>query len=175
MIHLNMTEVFEKSGDIPGAETMFEKTLKKYKYSKKVWSSYQLFRLRQNQPQEAKQLLARSLQSLSKHKHVEVIEKFGLAEFDIGSPDRARVVFEELVSSYPKRTDLWHVYVDKEVKLGNFVQARQLFERMITTKTSTHNMKTMFKKYLAFETLHGSMAQQETVKQRARDYVSSLM
>ena len=175
LIHLQMASIFEAAGDKEGAEGMFEKSLKKFKYSKKVWSAYQLFRMRIGDFKGAKELLARSMKSLSRHKHVETIQLFALAEFDIGSADRARVLFEDLLSSYPKRTDLWHVFVDKEIKLGNLAQARQLFERMIATKASTRNMKLFFKKYLAFETAHGAARLQEAVKQRAREYVQSLM
>lgn len=175
VIHLHLAQIFESAGDASGAQGMFERALKKYKYSKKVWSAYQAFTLRQGDVTKAKQLLARSMQSLAKHKHVEVILKFAMVEYESGSVDRGRVVMEELVSSYPKRTDLWHVYVDKEIKLGNIAYARNLFERMITTKTSTQNMKTIFKKFLAFEVTFGTPSQQNSVRDRARDYVNSMM
>jgi rRNA biogenesis protein RRP5 len=115
------------------------------------------------------------LPACHRHKHVEVLEKYALAEFDLGSSDRARVVFEDLLSNYPKRMDLWHVYVDKETKLGNVLQARQIYDRMVSSKMSMKNMKTIFKKYLAFELAHGSIDQQEAVKSKAREYVSSIM
>ena len=81
-----------------------------------------------------------------------MLTKYALAEFDVGSQDRGRSVFEELVSNYPKRTDLWHVYVDKEIKSGMHDRARQLFERMIaSTAMNPRNVKVVFKKYMAFE------------------------
>ena len=167
--------MYESSDQFQQAEDMYEKTLKKYKYSKKVWSAYQIYRLRRKDDEGAKQLLSRSLQSLSRHKHIEVIEKYGIAEFEIGSPERARVIFENLITNYPNRVDLWHVYVDKEVKLGYTLEARQLFDRFITLKTSAHNLKTIFKKYLSFEINHGTSETQELVKQKAREYVTSHM
>jgi rRNA biogenesis protein RRP5 len=170
-----MAEIFEKENNITAAESMFERALKKYKYSKKVWSAYQLFQLRQKKVDAAKQLLSRSLQSLSKHKHVEVITRFACAEYDFGSVDRGRVLFEELLSSYPKRFDLWNVYVDKEIKAGCFAHARALFERMTASKQTTKNMKSVFKKFLAFEVQHGTITEQNAVKTRAREYVASLM
>ena len=133
---------------------------------------YQLLRIKQNDDKKSKELLSRSLQALSRHKHVEVISKYALAEFELGSVDRARVLFEELLSSYPKRSDLWHIYVDKEVKLGNIVEARRLYERMEAAKFSAHNMKTVFKKHLAFENQYGTPEDQQRVKEAARAYVS---
>lgn len=174
-VHLQLAQMFESAEDFEATEQMLEKTLKKYKYSKKVWSSYQVYLLRRGEPDRAKVLLSRSMQSLSRHKHIEVIQKYALAEFDYGSSDRGRVLFNELMATYPKRTDIWHLYVDKEIKSGHVNQARQLFDRMINSKASTMNMKTVFKKYLSFEVQHGSKEQQDTVKQKAREYVTALM
>lgn len=175
-IYLSLANTYEQAGDKQGATALFERALKKpqFKKSKKVWIAYQAFKLKCNEVKAAKELLNRSLQSLSRHKHIEVISKYALAEFECGSSDRARVLFEELLNNYPKRTDLWHLYVDKEIKLGNYTQARQLFERMIASKSSTRNMKAIFKKYLTFESQHGDEESQELVKQKARDYVASL-
>jgi rRNA biogenesis protein RRP5 len=171
-----MANAYEQSGDNAGAEAVFNKALKRpqYKKSKKVWTAYLQFKLRSGDTVGAKAQLSRAMQSLSRHKHVEVISKYALAEFDFGSQERGRVVFEELLTNYPKRTDLWHLYVDREVKLGNTSQARILFERMIGLKSNTKNMKAIFKKYLAFEITHGDTVTQEAVRQKARDYVSSI-
>lgn len=35
------------------------------------------------------------------------------------------------MASYPKRLDLWNVYVDKEVKTGDVRAARNLMERLV--------------------------------------------
>lgn len=154
---------------------MYEKTLKKHKKSKKVWIAYQRFKIRNNDEKGAKELLSRSMKSLLPHKHVEVILQFAIAEFENGYYEQGRVVFEDLISSYPKRSDLWNVYVDKEIKYKHYAHARRIFERMISMKTNSKNIKTVFKKYLAFETQYGNEAGQELVKQKARDYVNSLL
>ena len=124
---------------------------------------------------KAKALLSRSLQSLSRHKHIEVISKYAIAEFEFGSCDRARVLFEELLSAHPKRTDLWHIYVDREIKLGKYQEARSLFDRLVASKLSARNMKAVFKKYLAFESKHGTLEDQERVKLAAQQYVERMM
>lgn len=187
-IYLAMAASLEQAGDISNAEQLFERALKapQFRKSKKVWMAYHSLLLRaasastvgatnsDSKANEAKKELARALQSLSQHKHLEVIKHFALAEFDHGSIDRGRVLFEEMLSNYPKRTDLWHIYVDKEAKLNNVQEARQLFERMITLKTSAKNMKAIFKKYLFFESRFGDEQTQEMVKEKARDYVNSL-
>eukprot|EP01036_Dinobryon_divergens_P026442 gene26442-35097_t len=158
LIYLAMAETYETSGNNAGAEAVYSKALKKpqYKKSKKVWAAYHQFKIRSGDVPGAKEQLSRSMQSLSRHKHIYVISKYALAEFEFGSADRARVLFEELLNNYPKRSDLWHLYVDKEVKMGNISQARRLFERMAASKSSDKNMKLVFKKYLKFEVTHGT-------------------
>lgn len=137
--------------------------------------AYQHYKLRQGKDAEAKELLNRSMQSLEKHKHVEVIMKFALAEYENGAIERGRYLFEELINTYTKRSDLWHVYVDREIKSNQFSYARQLFERMIGSKASLKNIKSIFKKYLEFERIHGTSESQELVKQKAKSFVQNLM
>lgn len=74
-IHLNLAEAYEQANDVKGATVIFEKALKKYKKSKKVWMAYQHFLLRDGNSDGAKVLLGRSMQSLSRHKHIEVLIK----------------------------------------------------------------------------------------------------
>jgi rRNA biogenesis protein RRP5 len=176
-----MAQIYEDNQDFSAATLLFERALKKphLKKSKKVWIAYQAFKLRRNEMKIAKELLARSLQSLSRHKHIEVISKFALycMELGGGQTDHGRVLMEDLLSNYPKRSDLWHLYVDKEIKLQNIQQVRPLFERMIVSTSLANNpknMKTIFKKYLLFEMNSGDEESQERVKEKARDYVKNL-
>jgi rRNA biogenesis protein RRP5 len=57
-------------------------------------------------------------------------------------------IYSGVIANYPKRTDLWHLYIDKEVKRSNIESARRLLDRMICTKLSVKNMKNTFKKFL---------------------------
>jgi rRNA biogenesis protein RRP5 len=48
-----------------------------------------------------------------------MLVKFGQSEFKLGEPERGRTVFEGLLNKYPKRSDLWSVYLDQEVRVGD--------------------------------------------------------
>ncbi len=177
-LHLHLADVYEKSNNFAGALEMFEKTLKKvqYKKSKKVWMAFHSFLLRHPSigTLPAKQALSRSLQSLSKHKHIEVIKQYALAEYDFGSVSNGREVFQELLATYVKRTDIWNVFIDREVKCGNIDYSRRLFDQLIASKLNVKAMKSVFKKYLSFEVQYGNSDGQEHVKSKAKEYVSSL-
>lgn len=93
-------------------------------------------------------------------------------EFKLGDSERARTIFEGIVDSYPKRLDLWWVYIDQEIRVQNIVGVRALFDRVLATKLSSKKTKSLFKKWLAFEKQHGDDAGAEAVKQRAVSVVA---
>lgn len=57
-----------------------------------------------------------------------------MLEFKSGNPENGRTMFEGIVNNYPKRMDIWAIYMDMEVKYGgsNKQQARHLFERCLS-------------------------------------------
>ncbi|CAM9127824.1 unnamed protein product [Choristocarpus tenellus] len=134
-VHLHLAQMHEKTGEKSEAEEAYKAASKKFRQSKKVWMAYHLSRLKQGDDEGARELLQRSLQSLGRHKHIAVITRFALNEYEYGSLERGRSIFEGLMGSYPKRLDLWNVYLDKEIKTGDKRGARNLFERMTMTET----------------------------------------
>uniref|UniRef100_A0A7S2H4N6 S1 motif domain-containing protein n=2 Tax=Octactis speculum TaxID=3111310 RepID=A0A7S2H4N6_9STRA len=174
-VQLHVAKVFEEAGQLREAEEAYMVGVKKFKTSKVVLAAALHARLKRGDDQGARDLLSSGLKSLPKHKHVYVVSQLAQFEFAIGSVERGRTVFEGLLSSYPKRVDLWNVYVDKEVKAGNIPAARNLFERLVTLKLSKKQVKASFKKWLSFETRHGDDEKLNVVKSKAKEYVQRLM
>jgi rRNA biogenesis protein RRP5 len=175
-LYLALAHIYEKDENFKGASQLLEKALKsaQHRKSKKIWIAFHKYKILARDAVGAKDQLTRSLQALALHKHVEVISRFALAEFEHGSVDNGRLLFEELLSSYPKRSDLWFLFIDKEIKGGNIAAARHLFERMVSVQSSSKIMKAIFKKFLAFETQYGTVATQEHVKESARKFVEKI-
>ena len=44
---------------------------------------------------------------------MQVLSQAALIEFHKGSSDRGRSIFESILRNYPKRLDLWSVYLDQ--------------------------------------------------------------
>ena len=44
---------------------------------------------------------------------MQVLSAAAVAEFKLGSAERGRAIFEDVLRNYPKRTDLWSVYLDQ--------------------------------------------------------------
>lgn len=105
--------------------------IKKFSNQVEVWTKYGLFLMKNNRYKTARGLMQRSLQCLTKTQRkmkcvselvwnllidVEVISKFALLEFKYGEMERGCTIFENLLSSYPRRIDLWSIYIDMLIK-----------------------------------------------------------
>lgn len=75
--------------------------------------------------------------SLSHPTDVQVISKFAQLEFKLGDAERGRTIFEGIIDSYPKRLDLWFVYIDMETKQRNVAAVRALFDRVLAQRLSS--------------------------------------
>lgn len=151
-------------------EDIYKKLCKKYFESLEIWSSYIefLFDMRSQKQDESeftepKTILQRSLQALPKASHINIISKFGMLEYKFGNPEHGRTMFEGIVTNYPKRMDIWAIYMDMEVKYGggkaNQAQARHLFERCLSLpeiNKKPKKMKLTFRKYMEFENALGN-------------------
>lgn len=115
-----------------------------------------------------------ALTLLPRRKHVAAILKFALLEYKHGFTERGRTIFEGLLSSEPKRLDLWNVYVDQEIACGEIDNARRLLERAVHLKLSTKKVKFFFKKFLSFEAAHGTPDTVQHVRDAAKAYVDAL-
>lgn len=93
-------------------------------------------------------------------------------EYQAGNIEVGRTLMEGILSNYPKRNDLWAVYVDMETAHGKSTQfVRSIFERAATLNLSSKKMKSIFKKYLQFEKTHGNADTVQHVKQQALSYL----
>ncbi|XP_057307002.1 protein RRP5 homolog [Hydractinia symbiolongicarpus] len=170
-IYLKMVEIYNKNNKKEEAEMLYQTMLKRFKSSKSVWTGYATFLAKSDQVEEARKLLQRSLKSLPSRKHVETIVKFAILEYKMGEPQRGSTIFESVLKNYPKRTDVWSVYIDMSIKEGDLDQVRNIFERVTTFNMSLKKMKFLFKRYIEFEEQYGSKATVKEVQKKALEYV----
>lgn len=145
-------------------------------------------------PERARALLPRALQSLPDHMHVELTSKFAQLEFrtQTGNIERGRTVFEGLLAAFPRRTDLWNVLLDHEIRVGDVEQVRIVFRRALGIDSSSSarvasdgtrapgprlkekQARFLFKKWLAWEEKQGDEKAAEEVKTQAVNYAKAL-
>ena len=182
------------SGFVSRIDATYVKMCSKFRSKKTVWVAHFSSLLEQGRYDEAQKVVQKALLSLQYYKHVETLTKYAIQSFAHGQLNTARTVFDGLLTKHPKRLDLFFVYTDQEIKSGNIVVARSLFQRVASRgnknilggkaaatndeilsaiKYNDKQMKRLFKKWYAFEEAHGTDASQENVKDVARAYVES--
>lgn len=193
-IHERLTSIFIQSGkhevsrrsrhlsssgltnyvSLQKADDLFQSMIKKFSQDPKVWLNYATFLFDVvNTPDRGRALLPRAMQSLPKFAHLDLTSKFAQLEFRSkhGDPERGRTIFEGLLSTFPKRLDLWNVLLDLEIKHGEKDQTRRLFGRVTSGKLKSKKAKYFFKRWLEFEEKEGNAKSVENVKARAAEYV----
>eukprot|EP00511_Aplanochytrium_stocchinoi_P004268 CAMPEP_0204825738 /NCGR_PEP_ID=MMETSP1346-20131115/3552_1 /ASSEMBLY_ACC=CAM_ASM_000771 /TAXON_ID=215587 /ORGANISM="Aplanochytrium stocchinoi, Strain GSBS06" /LENGTH=802 /DNA_ID=CAMNT_0051953457 /DNA_START=106 /DNA_END=2514 /DNA_ORIENTATION=+ len=173
-----LAEIYADGKDYEKADLALKKAVKASKgMSRGAWLRRIVLKMDSDKADEARALLQEAIRALPKRKHIRTLMEFARCEYskNSGSSERGRTVCEGLLSSYPKRTDVWHQYIDVEQKYGDDKsRVRKLFERVITVKMSVKKIKAFFKKWLTFEQEFGSEALVEEVKAKAREYVAGL-
>eukprot|EP00731_Ephydatia_muelleri_P020460 Em0013g187a len=173
-VFFKLTSIYTRAKKFDLAEQLYQTMIKRFGASVKVWTHYGLFLMKQGRLQAARSLLQKCLKNIpSKQHHVDAISKFAQLEFEYGEPERGATEFESLVSTYPKRVDLWSVYIDMMLKKGEIKRVREIFERAIHLKISAKKMRFIFKRYVEFEKAHGTGAHVESIREKARTYVES--
>lgn len=145
-VHLSLLGMYERTEQHKLADELLDKMVKKFKHSCKVLFfyflqafplvhqnilvlcsvAYQVWlrrvqRILKQQQDVVQPVVNRALLSLPRHKHIKFISQTAILEFKCGVPDRGRSMFEGILREYPKRTDLWSIYLDQVKSFSLYV------------------------------------------------------
>ncbi|XP_051472658.1 protein RRP5 homolog isoform X1 [Apus apus] len=169
----HLCDIYANSEKYKQAEELYHTMLKRFRQEKSVWLKYASFLLKQGQTEATHRLLERALKALPTKEHVDVISRFAQLEFRFGDPQHAKALFESTLNSYPKRTDIWSIYMDIMIKHGSQKEVRDIFERVIHLSLAPKKMKFFFKRYLDYEKKFGTTESVLAVKRAALEYVET--
>ncbi|XP_064000521.1 protein RRP5 homolog [Pogoniulus pusillus] len=169
----HLCDIYASSEKNKKAEELYHTMLKRFRQEKSVWLKYASFLLKQGQTEATHRLLERALKALPTKEHVDVISRFAQLEFRFGDSEHAKALFESTLSSYPKRTDIWSIYMDIMIKHGSQKEIRDIFERVIHLSLAPKKMKFFFKRYLDYEKKFGTTESVLAVKRAALEYVET--
>uniref|UniRef100_A0A8B9Z2U4 Protein RRP5 homolog n=1 Tax=Buteo japonicus TaxID=224669 RepID=A0A8B9Z2U4_9AVES len=169
----HLCDIYANSEKYKQAEELYHTMLKRFRQEKSVWLKYASFLLKQGQTEATHRLLERALKALPTKEHVDLISRFAQLEFRFGDPEHAKALFESTLSSYPKRTDIWSIYMDIMIKHGSQKEVRDIFERVIHLSLAPKKMKFFFKRYLDYEKKFGTAESVLAVKRAALEYVET--
>lgn len=174
-IHESLASIYIKTGKYEKADELFQILVKKFSQSPKVWENYSHFlHTLHSAPDRARALLPRAIQSLPSSTHLPLTLKFASLEFKSsnGSPERGRTMFEGILSTYPKRLDIWNQLLDLEIQQGDKGIIRELFDRLVKTKgIKEKGALAWFKRWGRWEEENGDTKSQDIVRARAEEWV----
>ncbi|XP_028264311.1 protein RRP5 homolog isoform X2 [Parambassis ranga] len=172
-VYQQLADIYAKSDKTKEADNLYKTMVKRFRQSKAVWFSYGTFLLQQGQSDAASALLQRALKNLPSKETVDVIAKFAQLEFRYGDAEKGRNMLDKVLTSYPKRTDLWSIFIDLVIKHGSQKDVRALFDRVIHLSVSVKKIKFFFKRYLEYEKKHGTPQSIQAVKEKAMEFVEA--
>ncbi|XP_077574837.1 protein RRP5 homolog [Stigmatopora nigra] len=170
-VYQQLADIYATSDKIKEADNLYKSMVKRFRQNNAVWLSYGTFLIKRGQSDEATALLQRALSSLPPKESVDIITKFAKLEFRFGNTEKGRTMFDKVLTSYPKRTDLWSVFIDLMVKHGSQKDVRAIFDRVIHLSVAIKKIKFFFKRYLEYEKKHGTPQTIQAVKDKAMEFV----
>ncbi|KAL6845670.1 hypothetical protein ACP4OV_024493 [Aristida adscensionis] len=176
-VHLALLAMYERTEQYQLADELLDKMTKRFKTSCKIWLCRIQFALKQGKDVEyIKSVVNRALLTLPQRKRMKFLKQTAILEFKCGVPEGGRSRFELILREYPKRTDIWSVYLDQEIRLGDTEVIRALFERATCLTLPAKKMMFLLKKYISFEESLGEDNRErvEYVKQKALEYAQTV-
>ncbi|XP_011633635.1 protein RRP5 homolog [Pogonomyrmex barbatus] len=173
-VYLHMLTVHAEAGRTTELEKLVSTVIAKFKQNPQTWIDCGSALLKIGMKEKSRQIMQRALQSLPASQHVNLLVTFANLENKLGDKERAYTLFENVLSSYPKRVDVWSCYVDCLIKSENIDVARKVLEQASVLTLPLRKMKVLFSKYLAFEEKYGTPEAADRVRQMIADYVKRL-
>lgn len=185
-MHEKLAAIYTSSGDFKAAEKVFDNMVgtKSFRPNSNLWLNYATFLFeKRDAASTARALLPRALQSVPSSEHRNLTAKFAALEFrtSTGEPERARTIFESILTQWPKWTQGWDMWVDLERALAKQTEdkedvqrVRGLYQRIADGKMKKRRARFIFKRWLEFEEQQGDEPHVEAVKARAREFVEGL-
>ncbi|RVD80720.1 uncharacterized protein DFL_008614 [Arthrobotrys flagrans] len=153
-VHQGLVSVYIQTGKHEQADELFQSMVKKFSQDEKVWINYMTYMMEHKRGDDARVMLSRALQAIQDTKvHPGLTLKFAQLEYKSGEIEKGRTLFEKLLSAYPKRLDIWNVYIDIEAKQeGGIDVVRRLFPRVLATgKLNAKKANGVFNKWMELE------------------------
>ncbi|KAL5120009.1 rRNA biogenesis protein rrp5 [Pleosporales sp. CAS-2024a] len=169
-IHERMIKIYISAGKLDKADSLYQSMTKNKSFTPdpNFWLGYATFLMdvvSPPSPDRARALLQRATQSVASTQHRHLTQKFAALEFKSanGDAERGRTIFEGLVSTWPKKGDIWDVYLSLELSHGSDDNVRDLFERM-SRAGKKKRVSSIFAKWAEWEATKGNKKGVERVK-----------
>ena len=164
LLYNHLIQIYMNSKKYEEASDTYKILIKDYFNDLEIWKKYIEFLFEVNNINnkeednmqldfiEPKEGLNKSMQVLPKKLHLDIMCWYGQLLYRFNNNEEARNMFDNILKNFPKRKDIWFVYIDKEIKFGkNLDKVRKIFDRMFQIKFKINDLKSIMKKFLEFE------------------------
>ena len=165
LLYNHLIQIYMNSKKYEEASEIYKILIKDYFDDLEIWKKYIEFLFQINELKnekeennlmidiiEPKEGLNKSMQVLKKKSHLDIMSWYAQLLYRYNKNEEARNMFDNILKNFPKRKDIWFVYIDKEIKFGNNIdKVRQIFDRMFEIKFKINDLKSIMKKFLEFE------------------------
>ena len=161
LLFKHVIQIYMNSKKYEEANDLYKILTKDYFSELDIWKKYIEFLFEVNNIEknetsldimDTKEGLNKSMQVLPKKNHLDIMCWYGQLLYKYNKNEEARNMFDNILKNFPKRKDIWFVYIDKENKFGkNADKVRQIFDRMFEIKFKVNDLKSIMKKFLEFE------------------------
>ncbi|XP_055848732.1 protein RRP5 homolog [Episyrphus balteatus] len=173
-IYMRVLEILAEANKTQELIELVGTVTKKFKEKMEIWKSCAIALYKVGIHDRAQQMMHKALAVLPEREHVNTIVAFAnLTHKYSKTPETAHALLDQVVTSYPKRVDVWSQLIDMLIKDDQIESARRTLERAVIQKIPLKKMRTIFKKYLEFEQHHGTPENVEKVKAQAAEYVKN--
>jgi rRNA biogenesis protein RRP5 len=112
-----------------------------------------------------------------------VLSHFAQLEYRLGDVERGKTLFEKILQTHPKKTDVWSVYFDASLKYEGIVEARylfnsccsihpmfrKLFQRAVNSNLGDYRTRVFYEKWLNAEEKFGDEESVAIVREHAKE------
>ncbi|KAH8323641.1 hypothetical protein KR074_008255 [Drosophila pseudoananassae] len=172
-IYICVVDILKKNKQRERLSSTLTTILNKFKSQARIWPLVAESYFWLGKADQVHSLLQRALKVLPNQEHISCIVSFAKLYARNDANDMAQTLLDDVVTSYPKRIDIWSVYVDMLIKAGLIDSARNVLERAVLQKLKPNKMQVIYKKYLQLEESHGTEATVAKVKQQAEEWVKN--
>ncbi|KAI6190815.1 Suf domain-containing protein [Aphelenchoides bicaudatus] len=173
-MHKQMARILAHHKKIEQLDEHFENMIKKFKHEDlDVWYQYGSYLYESERLEDARRLLQKALNSLSRKHHLAVLSRFAQMEYRFGDAERAKTMFEKILQTYPKKTDIWSVYMDMSLKHEGIVEARKLFQRAVSADLDAYRTRVFYEKWMKAEEKFGDAESLEMVEEHAKEFLGN--
>ncbi|XP_055923513.1 protein RRP5 homolog [Eupeodes corollae] len=173
-IYMRVLEILAEANKTQELIELVGTVTKKFKLNMEMWKCCAIALYKVGIHDRAQQMMHKALAVLPEREHVNTIVAFAnLTHKYSKNPETAHTLLDQVVTSYPKRVDVWSQLIDMLIKDEQIESARRTLERAVIQKIPLKKMRTIFKKFLEFEQQHGTPENVEKVKAQAAEYVKN--